>query len=288
VTQAAPPQLEAKPESSFAEVDGIRVHYHDVGSGDPVVLIHGAGPGAFGWGNFFRCAPALSENFRLIIPDLPGFGESGKPADVSDPLKAYAAPTRGLLEHLEIERAHFVGNSMGGGTCLRIALDDPDCVDRLVVMGSVGFEPGFIVPEPTQGVAMITRYYTDPSVESMRELAEALVFDGSIVSDELVRQRFEYATSPANIDAGSALSDSLRRPETRRKMDLASELYQISARTLLMWGRDDRFVPLDSALGLLKRLPDGRLHVISNCGHSVQLEFPEEFAQVVTGFLQQP
>lgn len=287
MTQAASPQLEAKPESSFAEVAGGRLHYHDIGSGDPVVMIQGAGPGAFGWGNFYRCAPALAKDFRLIIPDLPGFGESSKPADVSDPLKAYADPIRGLLDQLGIERAHFVGNSMGGGTCFRIALDDPGRVERLVVMGSVGFEPAFIAPEPTEGVAMIIRYYRNPTLESMRELLEALVFDRSTVTDELVQQRFEYATSEANIVAGSELSESLGRPETRRKMDFAADLYQISAPTLLVWGRDDRFVPMDAGLGLLKRLPDARLHAVSRCGHSVQLEHPEEFAQLVSMFLQQ-
>src|ERR1700747_1978508 len=95
----------------------------------------GAGPGAAGLSNYSRNVDALAERFHVIVPDLPGYGRSSKGVNGSDPFKFLADTIRGLLDQLGIQKAHFVGNSYGGACALRLALNTPERVDRMVLMG---------------------------------------------------------------------------------------------------------------------------------------------------------
>ena len=111
---------------------------HEIGSAPAVMLLHGGGPGASGVANWRRNIDALAEHFAVIVPDMPGYGRSTKQIDLSDPFGDLAAGMGDLLEELGIEKAHLVGNSYGGGAALRMALDRPDRVDRMVLNGPGG------------------------------------------------------------------------------------------------------------------------------------------------------
>jgi 4,5:9,10-diseco-3-hydroxy-5,9,17-trioxoandrosta-1(10),2-diene-4-oate hydrolase len=124
--------------SRFLEVDGVNVHFHVAGNGPTLLMIHGGAPGAFGWGNFGRNLEALAQHFRTIIVDLPGYGKSDKP-DVSGPRdQFYAQIFKGLLERLNVQKAHILGMATGGGVAFHMAINWPEIVDRLVILSSPG------------------------------------------------------------------------------------------------------------------------------------------------------
>lgn len=262
--------------SRFAEVNGVRVHYHDHGAGMPLVLIHGSGPGAYGWANFSRNVAPLAERFRVICLDLPGFGRSDmKPAGVPIP-GWWAEVVGGLLDALDIERAHFIGNSLGGMITLKLALTRPERVARMV--------PPVFTPWPTEGIKSILGYYegNGPSLERLRAFAQQFVYDPRALTDELLRQRLErsldpriVANPPMRLTPGTVLEELWRDPGLTR----------LPHETLMVWGREDRVLPLDSAFVLLKQIPRARLWVLPQCGHWAQWEHAEEFNATVARFL---
>src|ERR1700757_5159720 len=138
-------------------VAGREIFFAEAGEGDPVVMLHGGGPGASGLSNYSRNVDALAERFHVIVPDLPGYGRSSKGVNGSDPFKFLADTIRGMLDELGIQKAHFVGNSYGGACALRLALDTPERVDRMVLMGPGGI--GTTRALPTAGLNRLLSYY---------------------------------------------------------------------------------------------------------------------------------
>ena len=129
-------------------VNGKDIFVAEAGAGAPVVLLHGGGPGASGVSNYSRNIDALAKHYRVIVPDMPGYGRSAKGVDRSDPFGYLADHIRGMLDELGIERAHLVGNSYGGSCALRLALDTPHRVDKLVLMGPGGVGTTRGLPTP--------------------------------------------------------------------------------------------------------------------------------------------
>ena len=142
--------------SRFAELpSGLRLHYHEAGdpSLDTVVLLHGGGPGASAWSNFGRTLGVLADRFHVLAVDQPGFGQSSKPTEFDKQFFTYSADALAeLLDHLGIARAHCVGNSLGGGTSVRLALNHPDKAGRLVLMAPGGLGLNVFAPDPTEGI----------------------------------------------------------------------------------------------------------------------------------------
>jgi pimeloyl-ACP methyl ester carboxylesterase len=264
----------------------VKLFYRDLGQGEPLLLLHGGGPGASGWSNFSRNAGPLSGRFRVLVPDLPGFGASEKTLPDERLFTYLAGVTRDFMDELGIARAHIVGNSLGGGTALRLALSSPDRVGRAVLMGSGGSVPVFSA-WPTEGVRRLVGYYEDdgPSLRKLRDFIDIMVYDGSAVTDELLEQRYQASIDPEVLRkppivrrAGKVLLEDLWRE------DLAALPHDF----LLVWGREDRVVPLDCAFMLLKQLQRARLHVFPQCGHWAQWEKAGEFNALVTEFLTYP
>ena len=145
------------------------------------MLLHGGGPGATGASNYARNIDAFaSAGYRVLVPDMPGYGRSSKELDHSDPFGDLAMFVRGLLDALEVDKAHLVGNSYGGAAALRLALDRPDRVARLVLMGPGGI--GTTRALPTKGLTELMNYYAGegPSREKLRSfIRDYLVFDSS-------------------------------------------------------------------------------------------------------------
>jgi len=274
--------------SRFAQVrDDLRLHYHEAGVGNDttIVLLHGGGPGASGWSNFSRNIPVLAERFHVICVDQPGYGKSDKPTEHPQYFVHSATALRDLLDHLGIDkRVHLLGNSLGGGAAVRFALDFPDRAGRLVLMGPGGLSVNLFAPDPTEGVKNLGKFAFAPTRENLEAFLRIMVFDQSLITPELVEERFAYASTPESLAAAKAMGKSFSGPDFELGM-LWRDAYRLRQRVLLIWGREDRVNPLDGALVALKMIPRAQLHVFGGCGHWAQLEKFDEFNRLTIDFL---
>ncbi|MEJ7775261.1 MAG: 4,5:9,10-diseco-3-hydroxy-5,9,17-trioxoandrosta-1(10),2-diene-4-oate hydrolase [Nocardioidaceae bacterium] len=255
------------------------------GGGLPLVMLHGGGPGASAWSNFGSALPRFAPRFRTLLVDQPGFGASDKPPVVGNFYRHSADHVVRLLDELGIERVHLLGNSLGGGTAMRLALSYPDRVGRLVLMGPGGLSLNLFHADPTEGVQRLMEFGVEPTREALRAFISTMVVDQSLVTDELVEERFGDATAPGAQEAMRSMGKSFWNPETAEDGMLWREAHRLRQHTLLTWGREDRVNPLDGAMVALKLIPKASLHVFPNCGHWAQIEAAEEFAEVATAFL---
>lgn len=266
-----------------------KIFVAEAGSGPAVVLLHGGGPGASGVTNYSRNIDALAQHYRVLVPDMPGYGRSSKGIDKSDPFGSLADAMRGMLDELSISTAHLIGNSYGGAAALRLALDTPGRVGKLVLMGPGGI--GTTRGLPTAGLNSLLAYYggTGPSREKLAEfIRNYLVYEGDSVPDELIDLRYA-----ASIDPEVVADPPLSRPSgpfalrTLWRMDLTrdSRLASLQTPTLILWGRDDKVNRPAGGPMLQNIMPNAELVMTSRTGHWMQWERAELFNQLVDEFL---
>ncbi|AUI57648.1 4,5:9,10-diseco-3-hydroxy-5,9,17-trioxoandrosta-1(10),2-diene-4-oate hydrolase [Amycolatopsis sp. BJA-103] len=277
-------------EGKYATVrGGLKLHYHEAGVEHPetVILLHGGGPGASAWSNFGRNLPVFAKNYRTLAIDQPGFGRSDKPTEHPQYFRHSADAVVGLMDELGIERAHFVGNSLGGGASVRLALNHPQRAGRLVLMGPGGLSLNLFAPDPTEGIKNLGRFSAPPgpSREKLEAFLRIMVHDQSLITDELIDERFAAASAPESLAAMKAMGKSFAQPDTYEEGMLWREAHRLRQRVLLIWGREDRVNPLDGALLALKTIPRAQLHVFGGCGHWAQLEKFDEFNRLALDFL---
>ena len=270
-------------------VGGRNIYVAEAGAGPAVMLLHGGGPGASGVSNYSRNLDALAKRYRVLVPDMPGYGRSSKGIDKSDPFGCLADAMRGLLDELSISTAHLVGNSYGGAAALRLALDTPGRVGKLVLMGPGGI--GTTRGLPTAGLNSLLAYYggTGPSREKLAEfIRNYLVYEGDSVPAELIDLRYA-----ASIDPEVAADPPLSRPSgplalrTLWRMDLTrdSRLASLQTPTLILWGRDDKVNKPSGGPMLQNIMPNAELVMTSRTGHWMQWERADLFNQMVDEFL---
>ncbi|MCR8695066.1 2-hydroxymuconate semialdehyde hydrolase [Rhodococcus rhodochrous] len=274
--------------SRFAQVrDDLRLHYHEAGVGNDttIVLLHGGGPGASSWSNFAKNIPVLAQRFHVLAVDQPGYGRSDKPTEHPQYFVHSASALKDLLDTLGItDRVHLLGNSLGGGAAVRFALDYPERAGRLVLMGPGGLSVNLFAPDPTEGVKNLGRFSYEPTRENLEAFLRIMVFDQSLITPELVEERFASASTPESLAAAKAMGKSFSSAEFEKGM-LWRDAYKLRQRVLLIWGREDRVNPLDGALVALKMIPRAQLHVFGGCGHWAQLEKFDEFNRLTVDFL---
>jgi 4,5:9,10-diseco-3-hydroxy-5,9,17-trioxoandrosta-1(10),2-diene-4-oate hydrolase len=284
---AAPAEYAAT--SRFADAGGLRLHYHEAGSGTgtPVVMLHGGGPGASAWSNFGPNLPVFASRHRTLMIDLPGFGQSDKPEVTRSYFTFAADAVAALLNALDIGPVHLVGNSLGGGTAVRFALRFPQRAGRLVLMGPGGLNLNVFAPDPTEGVRRLAEFAAPPgpSPEKLGAFLRTLVYDQRLVTDELIAERYAVASDPAAIAAMAALGATFFNPDTAEEGMLWREAHRLRHEVLLIWGREDRVNPVDGALVALKLIRRAQLHVFGRCGHWAQLERFDEFNRLTLNFL---
>lgn len=277
--------------SRTAQAGAIRLHYHEAGEGPVLVLLHGGGPGASAWSNWKQNLEAFSGRFRTLLVDQPGYGRSDKPVVRGGMWAYYAGAVRDLLDTLGIARASLIGNSLGGGTALKLAIDHPDRVDRLVLMGPAGGMLPIFSAWPSEGLRTLLSFYAPPgpSREKMQAIIEALTFDPSKVDPDVLEERYLAAVDPEAMATAQAVFRAVQSGEAVMVAEeLWRDLHRIPHRTLITWGREDRVLPLDGALFMTRYIRDARLHVFPNCGHWAQVEHRVEFERLVGDFLTLP
>lgn len=269
-----------------ARIGARKISYSRFGEGPVVLMLHGGGPGASGLSNYSRNISALSEKFTLIVPDMPGYGQSTKGLDGKDPFGDLANSMLGLLDHLGIKQASVVGNSLGGACALRMALDASERVARLVLMGPGGIDTTRGLP--TKGLKHLLDYYSGggPTLEKLRQfIREDLVYDANSVPDEVIQERFK-----ASIDPQVVASPPLRRPKgipQFRKIDFTRDprLASLQTPTLVLWGAEDKVNRPSGGRSLQKRMPNCDFYLYARTGHWIQWERAQEFNAVTAAFL---
>lgn len=261
------------------------ISFKEAGLGEPVLMLHGGGPGASGMSNYVRNVDALAETFRVIVPDMPGYGASTKGLNQKDVFGDLAQSMVGFLDALGIDSAHIIGNSLGGACAIRMALDAPKRVKRLVLMGPGGI--GTTRAAPTKGLSKLIGYYKGdpPSLAKLREFLTYLVYDPSQLSDDLAKARFESSIDPEVVaspplQGPKSLGAALRMDFTRDR-----RLASLHHSTLVLWGADDKVNRASGGRQLVKLIPNGDLFEFSKTGHWVQWERAAEFNAITKAFL---
>lgn len=275
--------------SRFLETPHGQLHYHEAGSGEPVVLLHGSGPGVSGWANFSAQLPLFAQHFRCLVLDLPGFGSS-ELGEGQHPMADAAGAVIGFCDSLGITGARFVGNSLGANVTANVALQRPELVARFVAIGGIGVN--IFSTMPAEGMRLLVDFVEEPTRENLVRWLHSMVFDAAQVTEELIQTRLERATEPRTLASIRKLYTRTGIAAIARQLSGAdmtpqwAMLAKIACPTLLVWGRDDRVSPIDMALLPMRLMPNCELHTFPDCGHWVMLERKEAFEDVVLSFLK--
>jgi 4,5:9,10-diseco-3-hydroxy-5,9,17-trioxoandrosta-1(10),2-diene-4-oate hydrolase len=264
-----------------------RIHYQVHGSGLDLVLLHGGGPGATGASNYSKNIEVLAQHYRCWVLDFPGWGQSSKNLDAfggEGPFQNGARAVHAFMNALGLKRAHLVGNSFGGSAALCLAMDQPQCVDKLVLMGPGG---GVVagVTGPTEGIRQLLGYYLDdgPSMEKLQNFIGNLVYDQSLLTPELIQQRFDASNDP-EIRANPPLMPPPGGPGKETFISLDPRLATLPHRTLFIWGIQDKVNPA-AGMEPFRAMPNADFMLLTHCGHWAQWEHPERFDDAVLSFL---
>ena len=271
--------------SRFADVDGVRVHFQEAGPGDgPVVfLLHGFASSNLVWSKVLL--ELAEQGLRVIAPDLLGYGYSAKPRDLEYTIGRQAKMVVGLMNELGIERANIVGSSYGGAIAATMALDYRSLVDRLVLVGAVTNN------RPTRYLLM--RLFGSPVIGDI--LSPLVVGSRRLLRMRMKRvyDRHSWPMDERRVQARHlplatrgthrAIIRTVRRWDAER---MSRDAHLITQPTLVLWGDRDREVPLADGHRLNEDIPNAQLKVFDACGHLPHEEYPDEFVEVVTGFLR--
>jgi 2-hydroxymuconate-semialdehyde hydrolase/2-hydroxy-6-oxo-octa-2,4-dienoate hydrolase len=257
---------------------GIETSYLEAGSGEPVVMLHGSGPGVSGLANWQHNIPTLAQRFRVLAPDIVGFGATERPDDIVYSLRSWTDHVWAFLDAHGIEKTAIVGNSLGGRIALQMATDQAARISRMVLMGSPG-----VGMTPTEGLAALRAY--EPSHDTMRALLRNyFAVNPALITDELVAIRYEASIADGAYEAYRAMFFDPRHKGSELGIT-EDEVRVISTPALLIHGREDKVVPMSVSVTMLGLLPNADLHVFSHCGHWTQIERADEFSALVTEFL---
>lgn len=263
------------------------LRYHEAGEGPPLLLLHGSGPGVTGWRNFRGNLAVLAERFRCLILEFPGFGVSDSTGE--HPMVGAQAAVLRFLDGLGLQQVDVIGNSMGGIVGAQVAMAHPGRVRRLVTIGGVGrnlFSPG-----PGEGIKLLVEFTEEPTRERLVQWLESMVYDRSLVTAELIEERWALATEPAALASArrmygqAAFAASAAAAAASDAPPYWAMLHKLRAKTLITWGRDDRVSPVDMAILPMRVIPDVEVHIFPDCGHWVMIEQKAAWESVVLAFL---
>jgi 2-hydroxy-6-oxo-octa-2,4-dienoate hydrolase len=266
-----------RPEIGAAvDAGGVKTNYLEAGQGPPVVLVHGSGPGVTAYANWRLTIPDLARHLHVLAPDMAGFGFSEKPGTYG--MEVWTNQLIGFLDALGLDRVSLVGNSFGGGLAVRVAVEHPERVERLVLMGAAG-----VVFPITGGLDAVWGY--QPSVENMRRVLDIFAYSRELVTDELAEVRYRATIEPGVQEAFAAMFPAPRQRWVNHLATPEDQIRGIRHETLIVHGRDDRVIPLDNAYRLHALIDASDLHVFGRCGHWTQIERSDAFNRLLIDFL---
>lgn len=265
-------------KSGNIDAGGILTSYLEAGDGDPVVMLHGSGPGVSAMANWQHNIGALSQQHRVLAPDIVGFGTTERPDDIVYSLRTWTDHVWAFLDAHDIEKTAIVGNSLGGRIALQMATDRPDRITKMVLMGAPG-----VGMTPTEGLAALRAY--QPSQDAMRDLLRNyFAVDPAMITDDLVAIRYEASVADGAYEAYRAMFFDPRHAGSELGIT-AEQARAIDTPVLLVHGREDKVVPMQVSVTMLGLLPHADLHVFSACGHWTQIERADEFSALVADYL---
>ncbi len=253
-------------------------NYHDVGEGFPLLLAHGSGPGVSAWANWRLVIPILSKTRRVLAPDFVGFGYTDRPEGLSLNMKTWVKQLVDFMDALGLEQVDIVGNSFGGGLAINMALDYPERIRKIVLMGSMGVS--FPI---TKGLDDVWGY--TPSVENMKRMIGTFVYNSAIATDDLAKMRYEASVEPGFQESFSSMFPAPRQQWVESMARKDEEIKTINKPTLIVHGREDQVIPVENSYRLINLIDNAQLHIFGHCGHWTQIEHSEEFAHLVDDFL---
>lgn len=253
---------------------------------ETILFLHGSGPGVTAWSNWQFALPALADRFHCLAPDLAGFGATehpqNPPTGMRSWMRRWVDQCLTLLDAQQLEKVHLVGNSMGGAIALHLMMEAPERFTRVVLMGSIG-TPHQITPE----LDRLWGFYDDPSVKMFRGIIRWFVYDDTFIApqlDTIAQTRFEAAMNPAVQRSFKAMFPAPRQTVIDDLVVPELALRRMDHAVLLVHGRDDKIVPLETSLYLLQHLSKVQLHVLGQCSHWTQIEFAQKFNQLLAQF----
>jgi 2-hydroxymuconate-semialdehyde hydrolase len=263
------------------ETCGYKTNYHDHGSGEAVLLLHGSGAGVSGFVNWRGLMPVLAETFRVVAPDLVGFGFTETPADYQFRfMDGWIEQIIALLDALGIEKTHVVGNSFGGALALWLAWRHPARFDRLVLMG-----PGGWPAKVGEELAALWGY--TPSQDNMRRAMSVMAYNQALITDELVEMRTRATMRPGAQEIFERIFPKPHQRWLDAQVLPISALQEIDNQVLIIHGRDDRVVPTQVSWNLHHHLASSQLHMFGKCGHWTMIEQAARFQSLVSWFLSE-
>ena len=258
----------------------LETNYHEQGHGRPVILLHGSGPGVSAWTNWKKVLPVLAEDFRVLAPDMAGFGYTERKPDLAYDIKLWVKHLIGFMDALGIEKASLVGNSFGGSLSLAAAARFPDRFDCLVLMGTP-------CDTFTMTPGLRAGWSYAPSRENMRNTMAHFPYDPSFITDELVEDRYQASLIPG---AQEGLRKLLVEPREDGDTPLSGMPEKVVASiehpTLVLHGREDRVIPVEMGLRLGRNMPNAEFHMFGRCGHWVQAERFDAFVALTRRHLK--
>ncbi len=269
--------------SRFISVDGVRVHYQDAGdvNAPTMVLIHGFASSTLVWSKVLLELAAAG--FRVIAPDLLGYGYSGKPRRLEYTIGSQARMVGGLLDELGIDRATIIGSSYGAAVAATIALDQPDRIEKLVLIGAVTNN------DPTKFLVM--RLFSSPIIGDI--VSPFLLGSRRLLKRRMKRvyDRHSWVLDERRVDArhlplqAAATQRAIIRTVRRWDADrIQRDAHLITQPTMILWGENDLETPIRDAHSLHSEIDGSRLIIFRHCGHLPHEEYPLEFTEIVSDF----
>ena len=273
----------ANQHSKFIEIDGMQVHYRIEGEGFPIVLIHGTASSLHTWDAWTK---ELKKTNTIIRMDLPAFGLTGpnKSADYS--IKSYTTFLDQFLNQIAIDSFHLAGNSLGGNIAWNYAAEHPNKVDKLILVDASGLptnkpQPAVFKMAKTPVVSNLFLYVT-PKFFINKNMQEVYA-DDTKITDDLVSRYHKMALREGN---RQAFIDRARMDFKLGSKANIDKLKSIQNSTLLIWGAQDNWIPLDNGKRMDSVMQNSKLVVLENSGHVPMEENPEESVAILKDFIE--
>lgn len=276
------------PQDQYIDVQSlghnIKTRYWQLGSGEPVLLVHGLGGYIENWENNIH---ALAENFNVTALDVVGFGRSAKP-EIKPTVKALAQFVADAMQSLNIESAQVIGHSLGGMISLQLALSHPERVRSLLLVSSGGFGKDISATFKLLSIPVLGKLLLKPSKAKIEQGLKVAFYDDNFITAERVERGFNMASIPGVVDAVYKTNRTNTglggiRPTTIDP--ILNHLQDIRVPVMTLWGRQDKAVPIEHEQVASQKLPQHQSHIFDNCGHWPQIEHAEQFNRIVLEFL---